>query len=242
MSIRSFLRFRLRTLLILFVAASAFLTFWPRNDEQIYPVGLGKIQMDRSLSMSGREILVHVTGALSDRNPQSPVHDSPLGNHLVVVVPDCNQVTRGDAVEIARHPELSDLNPEVHFIELANQNSAMIRSFGGVWTMERSESLSGALASVMAMDQLSFRVPQEIRKPFGDAVSPTLIQFSNGRVLTVNYTNDWGAFYLREVQGPTHLIERLRTKPYSDRERMHAKRLLERGKQQLPGDSDSVAE
>ena len=80
-------------------------------------------------------------------------------------------------------------------------------------------SLAGALTAVMAMDQLSFRVPKNARKPFGTAGSPAQIVFATGSGLEVYYTNDWGLFYLRDAKGPSHLTELLQTEPYSDRER-----------------------
>ncbi len=226
---RRWFQFRLRSLLLLFIVASVVLSWWTRDDEQTYPAAVGHAYMDRSLSIGDRELVIHVTGALTARSPPY----SPLGKQIVVVVPNCKTITRKVAKEIAEHPDFSNLNPEVHFIELINQNTAKIRSFGGRWCWERSEHLAGALTAVMVMDQLSYRVPKHLRKPMGLSGNPAKIVFSTGNVLKVDYTNDWGSIYLREVEGPAHLTERLQTTPYTNKQRAHEQDLAARIKQGL---------
>ncbi|TWT32380.1 hypothetical protein KOR34_41430 [Posidoniimonas corsicana] len=223
------MRFSVRTLLVVTTVLAVAVALWPRPAPSPLGYEIGHPRMDISLELAGAPLVAHGTlfeapvNKAQNRRVMAP---PPLGNHVVVLVDDLTRSNRECAERIASHPGFGEARPSVHFLKLSGQASGEIRSFGGRWGWERSESVEGALTAVMVMDQLGFRVPKEIRQPMGLAGAPTTITFASGASLEVCYTNDWGIFYLREVAGPERLTRRLVVHPYDSHSRRHEEAIV----------------
>lgn len=209
-------RFRLSTVFVaitLFAIVVVFVSEWLTTPRWIGPC-LGQARLDYAAPPHG------IVGLHSVAKVQQA--DGGLAGVVVAVVDDVKEVTP-ELLERTLEALPDKKSAEVlHFIELINPVHASLRSFDVRHQTELPDHLPGALASVMVLDQLAFRLLPEERVPFGQPGSSTTIDFSSGNAVDVEYTNDWGYVYLRRLDRLPQGWKFVRTVPYEPHEIEHA--------------------
>lgn len=204
------LRFRLSTLLVVAFVFSCVLAgarYWFTPPKQIGPCW-GHPRIDFATAPDG------ILG-LHTSSQQEGI-DGDLQGQVVAHVQDVSAVTTERIREaLAAIPEDYPVR-RLHFLERVDPNRGLVRSFSPVTSRELRPCVPGALLSVMVLDQLSAKLPDDEHVRINNRAKK--IDYSLGETIQVEYTNDWGYFYLRSIEANSKLLRNVKVIPWSSRE------------------------